>query len=87
MRRGDHTAGAGWLTPEEIQKCGMSMRKADNLSRIAHSVLGGETDLEHLHTLSDPEIVRVLSALARRRGVDCPDADDLCHGASGCHQL
>ena len=51
------------LTPEEIQKCGMSMRKADNLSRIAHSVLGGETDLEHLHTLSDPEIVRVLSAL------------------------
>lgn len=41
----------------------MSMRKADNLSRIAHSVLGGETDLEHLHTLSDPEIVRVLSAL------------------------
>ena len=34
------------LTPEEIQKCGMSMRKADNLSRIAHSVLGGETDLE-----------------------------------------
>ena len=51
------------LTPEEIQKCGMSMRKADNLSRIAHSVLGGETDLEYLHTLSDPEIVRVLSAL------------------------
>ena len=51
------------LTPEEIQKRGMSMRKADNLSRIAHSVLGGETDLEHLHTLSDPEIVRVLSAL------------------------
>ena len=51
------------LTPEEIQKCGMSMRKADNHSRIAHSVLGGETDLEHLHTLSDPEIVRVLSAL------------------------
>ena len=51
------------LTPEEIQKCGMSMRKADNLSRIAHSVLGGETDLEHLHTLPDPEIVRVLSAL------------------------
>ena len=51
------------LTPEEIQKCGMSMRKADNLSWIAHSVLGGETDLEHLHTLSDPEIVRVLSAL------------------------
>ena len=51
------------LTPEEIQKCGMSMRKADNLRRIAHSVLGGETDLEHLHTLSDPEIVRVLSAL------------------------
>ena len=51
------------LTPEEIQKCGMSMRKADNLSPIAHSVLGGETDLEHLHTLSDPEIVRVLSAL------------------------
>ena len=51
------------LTSEEIQKYGMSMRKADNLSRIAHSVLGGETDLEHLHTLSDPEIVRVLSAL------------------------
>ena len=51
------------LTPEEIQKSGMSMRKAGNLSRIAHSVLGGETDLEHLHTLSDPEIVRVLSAL------------------------
>ena len=39
------------------------MRKAENLSRIAHSVLSGETDLEHLNQLSDPEIVRVLSAL------------------------
>ena len=51
------------LIPQEIQQCGMSMRKAENLSRIAHSVLSGETDLEHLQSLSDPEIVRVLSAL------------------------
>ena len=34
------------LIPQEIQQCEMSMRKAENLSRIAHSVLSGETDLE-----------------------------------------
>lgn len=61
---GSITPGAlAGLTPQQIQKCGMSMRKAENLSRIAHSVLSGETDLEHLNQLSDPEIVRVLSAL------------------------
>lgn len=75
------------LTPEEIQKCGMSMRKADNLSRIAHSVLGGGnrpgTPAYPVRSGDCAGTVRP----ARCRGVDGPDADDLCHGASGCHQL
>ena len=55
------------LTAEEIQKCGMSMRKAENLSRIAQSVLSGETDLARLDQLPDAEVVRVLSIFAMGR--------------------
>lgn len=51
------------LTPDEIQQCGMTMRKAQNLWEIAHSVCSGQTDLDGLNGLSDQEVVRVLSGL------------------------
>lgn len=53
----------GAQTPEAIQKCGMTMKKAQNLAAIAGRVLSGETDLSHLDSLSDEEVIRVLSAL------------------------
>ena len=53
----------GAQTPETIQKCGMTMKKAQNLAAIAGRVLSGETDLSHLDSLSDEEVIRVLSAL------------------------
>ena len=43
----------GAQTPEAIQKCGMTMKKAQNLAAIAGRVLSGETDLSHLDSLSD----------------------------------
>ena len=51
------------LTPDEIQRCGMTMRKAQNLSEIARSVCDGQTDLAGLAELPDREVVRVLSGL------------------------
>ena len=53
----------GAQPPEAIQKCGMTMKKARNLTAIAGQVLSGETDLSRLDSLPDAEVVRELSAL------------------------
>ena len=50
-------------TPDEIQSCGMTFRKAQNIHAIGCSAASGQTDLTALERLSDQEVVRVLSAL------------------------
>ncbi|HEY4691840.1 MAG TPA: DNA-3-methyladenine glycosylase [Bellilinea sp.] len=47
---------------EEIQKLGMSMRKASYIQRISSAVASGELDLNELHALQDGEVVERLSA-------------------------
>ena len=47
---------------EEIQKLGMSMRKASYIQRISSVVASGELDLNELHALQDGEVVERLSA-------------------------
>jgi DNA-3-methyladenine glycosylase II len=50
-------------TPEEIQQCGMSMRKAGYIKGIGDAVIGGSLDLEGSRELSDDEVIARLSAL------------------------
>jgi len=54
------------LTVEEIQSCGMSMRKAEYVKGVADVVVSKELDLEAFPTMSDDEIIKTLSAI---RGV------------------
>ena len=51
---------------EEIQACGMSMRKAGYIKGIADAALSGQVDFGALHRLPDEEVVGILSSL---RGV------------------
>lgn len=46
--------------PEDLQACGMSMRKAIYIKDIALSVVSGELDLDQLYDLSDEEICKRL---------------------------
>ena len=50
-------------TPQEIQKLGITMRKAQNLHNIACRIAAGQLDLERLEALDDQALVRELSAL------------------------
>ena len=61
----------GSITPENIAKaelaliqgCGMSVRKAEYIKGIAEAAIAGLVDFNTLHTLSDQEIIKKLSAL------------------------
>ncbi len=50
-------------SPAEIQRCGMSMRKAGYIYGIAEAVMNGDLDLVSLARLPDEEVVARLSAL------------------------
>ena len=51
------------LTREEIQQCGMSMRKADYIKGIAEKAVFNEIDFDHLHQLTNQEIMTELVSL------------------------
>lgn len=51
------------LEKEEIQKCGMSMRKAGYIKKIAEKSVSGDIDFENLYKLSDEEISKELMSL------------------------
>lgn len=61
----------GDITPEnivgadilKIQACGMSQRKAGYIKGIAEAAITGEVDFNKLHSLSDEEIIKMLSSL------------------------
>lgn len=48
---------------EEIQQCGMSMRKASYIKNVAATIVNGELNIDELYTLSDDEVIKKLSAL------------------------
>lgn len=50
-------------TPEALQTCGLSLRKAGYMLDLAHKVLDGEVDLQALPSLPDSEIVQQLVQL------------------------
>ncbi len=60
----------GSITPESIaqtelagiQGCGMSVRKAEYIKGVAEAAISGEVDFHTLHTLTDQEIIKKLSA-------------------------
>ncbi|WP_411679690.1 DNA-3-methyladenine glycosylase family protein [Clostridium thailandense] len=47
----------------EIQGCGMTLRKAGYIKGIANAATTGEVNFNTLHTLSNEEIIKKLSAL------------------------
>ena len=51
------------LTTEQIQKCGMSTRKASYIKGISESVLSGEINFEELDFLNDKEVIKKLTTL------------------------
>lgn len=53
----------GQIGIEEIQGCGMTMRKAGYIKGIADAALNGKVNFDTLNTLSDEEIIKQLSAL------------------------
>ena len=61
----------GTITPERIsqaelsviQGCGMSERKAGYIKGIADAAIAGTVDFDTLHTLTDGEIIKKVSAL------------------------
>lgn len=50
-------------TAEEIQQCGMSMRKAGYIKGIGDMVVNGSLDLDSIHSLPDDEVIARLTAL------------------------
>lgn len=50
-------------TVEEIQQCGLSMRKAGYIKSISETVLCGDLDLRELYELPDAEVIKRLSSL------------------------
>lgn len=53
-------------SPEELQGCGISMRKAIYIHEMTMAVVSGELDLEALHNLTDEE---VCAELIKLRGI------------------
>jgi 3-methyladenine DNA glycosylase/8-oxoguanine DNA glycosylase len=51
------------ISIEDIQKCGMSLRKADYIKGVTQAVLSGEVDLALFAKMSDDEIIKKLSSL------------------------
>jgi len=51
------------LTLEEIQACGMSMRKAEYIKNIAQAAVGGTVDFDTLHLKSDAEVIDTLTQI------------------------
>lgn len=51
------------LSAEQIQRCGMSMRKAQNIASAARRVCSGELDLSALPLMSDEEVCARLRSL------------------------
>ncbi|MCL2851581.1 MAG: DNA-3-methyladenine glycosylase [Defluviitaleaceae bacterium] len=51
------------LTREEIQSCGMSMRKAEYIKNIAEAATNKTVDFDALAQMSDAEVIRTLTAI------------------------
>ena len=51
------------LSVEDIQSCGMSFRKANNIKSLAAKFLSGEIDTEEIEKMTDDEVVSKLTRL------------------------
>jgi len=50
-------------TPEAIQKCGITLKKAATIHHISQSIAAGAYRLDDLHTLSDEDVIHRLTML------------------------
>lgn len=50
-------------TEDDIQSCGITMRKAKCIKNISEIITNGELDLNELYSLSDAEVIKRLSSL------------------------
>ena len=56
----------GRATAEAVQRCGMSMRKAEHIKEFTQTVLDGGLDLQALHAMPDEELC---ACLVRIKGI------------------
>lgn len=52
------------LETDELQKFGMTFKKADYIKEFAEKVHSGAFDIDALHEMSDEEVIRALSSLS-----------------------
>ena len=50
------------IVVDDIQKCGMSLRKATYIKGVTDAVINGHLDVEELKSLSDEEVIKKLTA-------------------------
>ena len=72
---------------EEIQKCGLSMRKAGYIKGIGEAVGQGKINMEELWELPDDEVIKRLSSLHGVGVWTAGNASYLFHGTPQCGQL
>ena len=51
------------ISPEAIQRCGLTYRKVSNLKEIADAVYSGSFNLTELKSLTDSQVIKSLSTL------------------------
>jgi len=51
------------VSPERLQQCGMTMKKAHYMKGVASKVISGELDIARLPSLPDDDVSRILSSL------------------------
>jgi DNA-3-methyladenine glycosylase II len=51
------------ITAEELQKCGITTRKALYIKEVVNSILSGDLDLNELHKLTDDKVCERLSQI------------------------
>lgn len=51
------------ITADDIQRCGLTMKKTVCIHEIAETIVQGKLDLEELKELPDEEVIRKLTAL------------------------
>lgn len=55
--------GLGEVSREDLQRCGITMRKANYIKGITDAVLSGEIDLEKIKEMADEDVIKTLVKL------------------------
>ena len=80
----EHILAAG---VPQLQKLGMTFRKAEYITDFAQKVQNGTFDLEGIGQKPDAEVIREVDQLKGHRRLDGRDDPSVLYAAAGCVQL